>query len=80
MWPFKKKIKLEVGQVWRQSSDDPFDTIFLRAEILDLRNSWVKYKQFYKENLNHKYTDVTGTTEEGLFRIRFPILVSKDEN
>ena len=54
---FKRKKKLEIGQIWKSHDDDPFITNYYCNEIIDLKDGWVQYYAFYKNNFdaNEKY-------------------------
>jgi hypothetical protein len=68
---FKRKKKLEIGQIWESHDDNPFHTNYLCAEIFDLKNEWVQYCIFYKNefDINKEYHKFS--TKEDSFRFSF---------
>ena len=69
MYIFKRKKKLEIGQIWGWHDDNPFHTNIYCAEIIDLKNGWVQYHSFYKNSFDtdkeyHKFS-----CEESKFRM-----------
>jgi len=65
---FKHKKKLEIGQIWKMHDDNPFHINYFCAEILDLKDGWIKYCNFYKDSfdINKKYHKFSA--EENSFR------------
>jgi len=71
-----KKQKLEIGQMWFDKSENPFEDVAI-AEILKLKNGWVKYKVFWR-NEDGMPTGrpelITSACEEN-FRQWYPLLM-----
>jgi hypothetical protein len=61
---FKRKRKLEIGQIWKMYEDDPFNSNQC-AKIVDLKNGWVQYYGFFE---NDKKYHILRSDKERDFR------------
>lgn len=65
---FKRKKKLEIGQIWVSHEDNPFNTNIYCAEVLDLKCGWVQYCNFHKNSFNAEKEYHRSSCKESEFR------------
>ena len=72
---FKKKKKLEIGQIWANKPTSPFGEIWY-TEILDLKEGWVEAKSWVRDYEDTMHCSSPRDYKEKDFRFFHPVYIN----
>jgi len=66
--PVRDENKLKVGQIWQRNTDNSFGY----AEIVDIKDRYIKYEAYYKSKTNNIYERQICFDTEDIFKRLYP--------
>jgi hypothetical protein len=66
--PIQDKNKLRIGQIWQRNADNSFGY----AEIVDIKDRYIKYEAYYKSKTNNVYERQICFDTEDIFKRLYP--------